>query len=296
MTKMDQVFIIQLRSDRLGNASTTAKTRTICSSLPSLSSSSLSSAAKTAAAAATTTATRTTTTTTTSSSSPCTVNAHVKRQPNPKKSISWMALIWLAAVLPSSLKYHAYGLDELHIGGIFPIGGKGGWVSSQMTVLYEIVIVQDRQKKENNNSKYSLLLWLFHLCECVMKQGGLACLPAAELALEDVNSKSDLLPGFKLTLYSNDSEVCTTNCVFLSSFSSFLFLLRMSNTRYSHTHTNMQTRKHTHTHTLIIYFIAFAWHNNSSISFWHFVTMWNNKEDNERTNERKKKTAERKHC
>lgn len=114
---MDQVFII-LRSDRLGNASTSTKTRPIrstsssssfLSSPPSLSS--LPSSAL--------------------SSSSCTVNAYVKRQPNPKKSISlhWIVLIWLAAVLPSSLKYHAYGLDELHIGGIFPIGGKGGWVS-----------------------------------------------------------------------------------------------------------------------------------------------------------------------
>lgn len=40
--------------------------------------------------------------------------------------------------------------------------------------------------------------------ECI---GGQACQPAAELALDDVNNKSDLLPGFKLTLYSNDSEV-----------------------------------------------------------------------------------------
>lgn len=106
---MDQVFII-LRSDRLGNASTSIKTTKICSS----SSSSLSSLSSSS-----------------SSSSAYTVNAYVKRQPNPKKSISiqWIVLIWLAAVLPSSLKYHAYGLDELHIGGIFPIGGKGGWVS-----------------------------------------------------------------------------------------------------------------------------------------------------------------------
>lgn len=81
-------------------------------------------------------------------------------------SLHWIVLIWLAALVPASIHY-AHGLDELHIGGIFPIGGKGGW------------------------------------------QGGQACQPAAELALEDVNSKSDLLPGFKLTLYSNDSEVCT---------------------------------------------------------------------------------------
>ncbi|KAL7738843.1 hypothetical protein ACLKA6_016749 [Drosophila palustris] len=54
--------------------------------------------------------------------------------------------------------------DELHIGGIFPIAGKGGW------------------------------------------QGGQACMPAARLALDDVNKKPNLLPGFKLILHSNDSE------------------------------------------------------------------------------------------
>ncbi|XP_055710590.1 gamma-aminobutyric acid type B receptor subunit 1 isoform X4 [Phlebotomus papatasi] len=53
---------------------------------------------------------------------------------------------------------------QLHIGGIFPIAGKGGW------------------------------------------QGGQACMPAAKLALDDVNNQTDLLPGFKLTLHSNDSE------------------------------------------------------------------------------------------
>ncbi|XP_026470017.1 uncharacterized protein LOC113373971 [Ctenocephalides felis] len=54
--------------------------------------------------------------------------------------------------------------NVLHIGGIFPIGGEGGW------------------------------------------QGGQACMPAANLALEDVNRRKDLLPGFKLRLHSNDSE------------------------------------------------------------------------------------------
>ncbi|CRL02840.1 CLUMA_CG015787, isoform A [Clunio marinus] len=57
------------------------------------------------------------------------------------------------------------GTNQLHIGGIFPIAGKGGW------------------------------------------QGGQACMPAANLALEDVNNNPDLLPGFQLTLHSNDSEV-----------------------------------------------------------------------------------------
>ncbi|BES92877.1 receptor [Nesidiocoris tenuis] len=54
--------------------------------------------------------------------------------------------------------------NVLHIGGIFPIGGEGGW------------------------------------------QGGQACQPAAQFALEDVNKKKDLLPGFILKLHWNDSE------------------------------------------------------------------------------------------
>lgn len=58
---------------------------------------------------------------------------------------------------------------ELHLGGIFPINGKGGW------------------------------------------QGGQACMPAAKMALEDINSNKDLLTGYKLTLHSNDSEVSVFN-------------------------------------------------------------------------------------
>ncbi|XP_060812342.1 gamma-aminobutyric acid type B receptor subunit 1 isoform X1 [Bombus pascuorum] len=54
--------------------------------------------------------------------------------------------------------------NVLHIGGIFPIRGKGGW------------------------------------------QGGQACMPAVNLALEDVNREKNLLPGFILKLHSNDSE------------------------------------------------------------------------------------------
>ncbi|XP_066139007.1 gamma-aminobutyric acid type B receptor subunit 1 isoform X1 [Euwallacea fornicatus] len=37
-------------------------------------------------------------------------------------------------------------------------------------------------------------------------QGGQACMPAAHLALEDVNLRKDLLPGYILKLHSNDSE------------------------------------------------------------------------------------------
>ncbi|KAL5289009.1 GABBR1 family protein [Megaselia abdita] len=62
------------------------------------------------------------------------------------------------------VKFSLIASNELHIGGIFPINGKGGW------------------------------------------QGGQACMPAANLALEDVNKETNLLPGFKLILHSNDSE------------------------------------------------------------------------------------------
>lgn len=74
--------------------------------------------------------------------------------------INWIIIFWCIRCTENARVY-----DELHIGGIFPIAGKGGW------------------------------------------QGGQACMPAARLALEDVNSQKDLLPGFKLTLHSNDSEV-----------------------------------------------------------------------------------------
>ena len=34
-----------------------------------------------------------------------------------------------------------------------------------------------------------------------------ACMPAVNLALDDVNREKNLLPGFILKLHSNDSEV-----------------------------------------------------------------------------------------
>ncbi|XP_046442537.1 gamma-aminobutyric acid type B receptor subunit 1-like [Daphnia pulex] len=37
-------------------------------------------------------------------------------------------------------------------------------------------------------------------------QGGMACQPSAMMALDDVNSRFDLLPGYKLKLHWNDSE------------------------------------------------------------------------------------------
>lgn len=63
---------------------------------------------------------------------------------------------------------------DLHIGGLFPISGTGGW------------------------------------------QGGAACLPAAQMALDDVNKAGTLLPGYRLVLHWNDSEVekCTNAPIF----------------------------------------------------------------------------------
>lgn len=75
-------------------------------------------------------------------------------------------IIILLLTLSGLCKYSDGKRDnDLHIGGIFPMEGEGGW------------------------------------------QGGQACKPAAELALLDVNARSDLLSGFKLLLHSNDSKV-----------------------------------------------------------------------------------------
>lgn len=38
-------------------------------------------------------------------------------------------------------------------------------------------------------------------------QGGRGCLPAAIMALNDVNAKEDLLVGYRLVLHWNDSQV-----------------------------------------------------------------------------------------
>ncbi|KYN12540.1 Gamma-aminobutyric acid type B receptor subunit 1 [Trachymyrmex cornetzi] len=71
-----------------------------------------------------------------------------------------MAALWTEALLPPEDEEE----NVLHIGGIFPVAGEGGW------------------------------------------QGGQACMPAARLALEDVNREKNLLRGYRLHLHSNDSE------------------------------------------------------------------------------------------
>ncbi|XP_049954039.1 gamma-aminobutyric acid type B receptor subunit 1 isoform X1 [Schistocerca serialis cubense] len=76
----------------------------------------------------------------------------------------WSLIIFAVVTCCYSAAHIENDDNVLHIGGIFPIGGKGGW------------------------------------------QGGQACEPAANLALEDVNARPDLLPGFTLKLHWNDSE------------------------------------------------------------------------------------------
>ena len=40
--------------------------------------------------------------------------------------------------------------------------------------------------------------------------GGKGCRPAVDMALEDVNNRADILPGFVLEMVANDSQVSGT--------------------------------------------------------------------------------------
>nr|XP_050850762.1 gamma-aminobutyric acid type B receptor subunit 1 isoform X2 [Vespula vulgaris] len=78
--------------------------------------------------------------------------------------ILMITILTVARTIIASLPPSDENDNVLHIGGIFPINGEGGW------------------------------------------QGGQACMPAVNLALDDVNREKNLLPGFILKLHSNDSE------------------------------------------------------------------------------------------
>ena len=52
-------------------------------------------------------------------------------------------------------------------------------------------------------------------------QGGQACLPAAKLALEDVNRKDDILKDYHINLADKDDEV-KTSCTVVDNFIDFL--------------------------------------------------------------------------
>lgn len=106
-------------------------------------------------------------------------------------SVLALLLVPITEVQSSSDSSNSSELTELHIGGIFPINGKGGWwvrCDAIKFVWEELITVE-------------------HYSSSPRRQGGIACMPAAKLALEDVNSNKELLPGFKLNLHSNDSEV-----------------------------------------------------------------------------------------
>lgn len=41
-------------------------------------------------------------------------------------STQWIICVWVVFMLAAT-QTNVYALKQLHIGGIFPIGGKGGW-------------------------------------------------------------------------------------------------------------------------------------------------------------------------
>lgn len=79
-------------------------------------------------------------------------DACVNRRLNFNKSISlhWIVVIWLATVFPALFQYHVHGLDELHIGGIFPV-----W-NPFLFIFISFLI--NRPFYENNLNLFTLLL------------------------------------------------------------------------------------------------------------------------------------------
>ena len=63
--------------------------------------------------------------------------------------------------------------------------------------------------------------------------GGQGCLPAALMALEDVNNRSDLLSGYKLRLHWRDSQVIRFEILFPNHFKSLLQSVVVSSRDFS---------------------------------------------------------------
>ena len=61
--------------------------------------------------------------------------------------------------------------------------------------------------EDNSNSNYSPFIQALITQGSDGWQGGQACLPAAQLALEDVNKHPDLLRGYNLNLAAKDDMV-----------------------------------------------------------------------------------------
>ena len=81
----------------------------------------------------------------------------------------------------------------IHIGGIFPINGTEGWQGGMVRKMF-------------SRSQHSITSIFYQQ----------ACQPAAMMALEDVNRRMDLLPGYKLKLHWNDSEVSISQVLSMS--------------------------------------------------------------------------------
>lgn len=82
------------------------------------------------------------------------IGNYVNRQHKSIKIVSlhWIICILLVFILPAT-ENHVHALNELHIGGIFPIGGKGGW---QGKILYN-----NKRKKNFTIFPYFLFLHRF---------------------------------------------------------------------------------------------------------------------------------------
>lgn len=90
----------------------------------------------------------------------------------------------------------------LHIGGIFPINGTGGWQGGQVWFFRLLINLQ-------NQMRILMATWVWGDFKIILMSyvSVKACKPAADMALADVNKRRDLLPGYKLHLHWNDSEV-----------------------------------------------------------------------------------------
>ena len=54
---------------------------------------------------------------------------------------------------------------------------------------------------------------LFPMTSSTVASAGKALLPASELAIDMVNNRSDVLPGYRLQLVWNDTKVSIINCI-----------------------------------------------------------------------------------
>ncbi|KJH41376.1 hypothetical protein DICVIV_12652 [Dictyocaulus viviparus] len=98
--------------------------------------------------------------------------------------LSW--LVFVGTLRPIS----ADDPVPLYIGGTFPMeAGSGGWAGGQ-----DLLVMLQRY--------ICILLFFLFLRFSFIK----ACLPAVQMALEDVNSRPDILPGYVLHMNTSNSK------------------------------------------------------------------------------------------